>query len=70
MLKKPEESSTGILVQVIEDCEEISTHKLTPNRKYLYKLMLLLLKLDIRYVLTKKQYEKIKTILLYTENED
>jgi hypothetical protein len=32
--------------------------------------MLLLLKLDIRYVLTKKQYEKIKTILLYTENED
>jgi hypothetical protein len=69
MLKKPEESSMGILVQVIEDCEEISAHKITPNRKYLYKLILLLLKLDKRYVLTKKQYEKIKTTLLYVDED-
>lgn len=67
MLLPPERSLTGIIVQIIEDSEEITTLKITPNRKYLYKLLLLICQLDPKYMLSKKQYEKIKTILLFTD---
>lgn len=67
MLLPPERSLTGIIVQIIEDSEEITTLKITPNRKYLYKLLLLICQLDPKYMLSKKQYEKIKTILLFID---
>lgn len=67
MLLPPERSLTGIIVQIIEDSEEITTLKITPNRKYLYKLLLLICQLNPKYMLSKKQYEKIKTILLFTD---
>ena len=67
MLLPHERSLTGIIMQIIEDSEEITTLKITPNRKYLYKLLLLICQLDPKYMLSKKQYEKIKTILLFID---
>ncbi len=67
MLMLPEKSLTGIIITVIENSEEIASIKVTPDKKYFYKLLLFMCRLNPKYMLSKKQYEKIKTILLFTD---
>ena len=65
MLKKPEESLTGIIMTYIEESEEVTIKKVTPSQKYLFRLIMFILALDPKFTLSKGDYLKIKQILSY-----